>query len=126
MENIQLGLLVPTAGPWFSVELVSSLWCLLSCSSVQMSALTPDITDAAAASPTAEASLPPAPLQADVITADPRNIASRMEEAEVEAQLVGALGASERCSPVSVQDFALWMRTNIHKTECCFFDRDKR
>lgn len=91
-----------------------------------MSALTPDITDAAAASPTAEAPLPLAPPEADLSTAALTNVACRMEEAGVEVQLVDGLGVSERCSSVSSQDFASWMRKNIHKKECCFFDRDKR
>lgn len=82
-----------------------------------MSARTPDITDAAAASLTAEA----------LSSAAPTNAASRMEGAGVELQLVTALGVSERSSlSASLQDFALWMRKNIHKKECCFFDRDKR
>lgn len=92
-----------------------------------MSALTTDITDAAAASPTAGAPLPPTPPEADLSTAAPTDVASRMEEAEAEVKLVGALEVSGRCPPpLSSQEFASWMRNNIHKKECCFFDRDKR
>lgn len=90
-----------------------------------MSALTTDITDAAANSPTAP--LPLTPPEADLGTAAPSNVTSGMEESIVEGQRVEPLGMSECCShPVSLQDFALWMRKNLHKKECCFFDRDKR
>lgn len=85
---------------------------------LRMSALTSGITDAAAGSPTAEAALP----LADLSTAAPTNVASTMEGPPVEPT-----GVSERCShPASSQVFALWVRKNIRKKECCFFDRDKR
>lgn len=92
-----------------------------------MSALTSDITDAAANSLTTEAPLLLTKPEADLGTTAPPSITSRMEEAKVEGQRVDPLGVSERCShPVSLQDFALWMKKNIHKKECRFFDRDKR
>lgn len=86
-----------------------------------------DITDAAASSPPAE---PPLPLthpgddrRAAALTA----AASGMGEAEAEGKLLRPLGVSQPSPlPVSLQEFASWARGNIHKKECCFFEREKR
>lgn len=87
-----------------------------------MSAHASGITDAAAGPPTAEAALPLTPADTDPSTAAAANVASTMEGPPVEPT-----GLTERCSrPASSQVFALWVRKNICKKECRFFDRDKR
>lgn len=96
-----------------------------------------DITDAAATAPAADAPLSCGavrPREEDLSNVAPTNHTSGMGEAKVElglAQTV-ALGVSrfskhlyhspslQHCAYVS------WIRENIHKKECCFFESGVR
>ena len=81
-----------------------------------MSALTPDISDAGTASPTAEVLLPLTPLEADLSSAALESLASSIEETKMEAQQEKDFR----------ENFASWMKKNIQKKECCFFDKGAR